>query len=50
MRDTLVDSIVASGLTYGGKSDVIVVTERARNGVDTFYYAYEGNNDISLTS
>ena len=49
-RDTIVHNVVAAGLTYGGKSNVIMVTERARSGEDTTYYAYETNNDISLTS
>ena len=42
------DSVIASGLSYKGKTNVIKVVSSNKNGKDTNYYNFESNGNISF--
>jgi hypothetical protein len=49
-RDTTTETIVQTGLTYLGKTNVSKVVAATKHGIDTSYLCFEPNGDISINS
>lgn len=45
--DTVTETIVKTGMTYNGKTNVSMVISTDKNSTDTFYISYQSNNDIN---
>lgn len=49
-RDTMIATILRTDGNVGAKSGVLIVEEKRTNYTDTIYYAYESDNNLSVSS
>lgn len=46
--DTTIERILTTGATFAGKSNVTIVQDSTRGIIDTFYFSWEANGDVSV--